>query len=97
MIRRDEINTYQYGNTVRFECTFYGFDGEKIDPENVRIIIYDPRYKKMFEGEGIRVEEGSYYYDYTTEEKEQRYYYEWCGEIDNKPSLKRGQFMTRFF
>jgi hypothetical protein len=91
------MNVYQYGNTIRFECTFFDFEGNKIDPDVAKIIIYDYRYNVVFNGEGLKkVGVGEYFYDYTTEMKEQRLYYEWYGEIDGKPSLKRGEFMTKF-
>lgn len=96
MRRNNSINVYQYGNTVRLECTFHEFNGSLVDPDNVKITVYDSRYNKIFEGNGIRIETGKYFFDYTTEEKEQKCYYEWYGEIEGKPSLKRGEFMTRF-
>jgi len=90
------INTYQYGNTVRFECSFFNFNNIKVDPQKIKLIIYDYKYNILFEGVGIKKDVGEYFYDYTTEMKEQKLYYEWYGEIDGKPSLKRGEFMTRF-
>lgn len=93
------INTYQYGNTVRFEVKFYNFNGEPIDPNVIRVIIYNSKYQQLSSdsvGMNNRVNIGEYFYDYTTDKKEQKLYYEWYGEIDGKPSLKRGQFMTKF-
>lgn len=90
------MEIYQYGNTIRLECVFFDFNGERVDPHTVKLIIYDERYRKISEGLGIRVSVGEYLYDYTTEEKQQKIYYEWFGEIDGKPSLRRGEFMTRF-
>jgi hypothetical protein len=90
-------NTYQYGTTVRFECTFFNFSGIPINPEMVKIIVYDYKYNIIFNGIGLKTaEDGQYFYDYTTEMKEQKLFYEWYGEIDGKPSLKRGEFMTKF-
>jgi len=91
------VNTYQYGNTIRFECTFYDFEGNKVDPEMVKIKIYDYKYNVIFNGEGLKkANTGEYFYDYTTEMREQKLFYEWYGEIEGKPSLKRGEFMTKF-
>ncbi len=91
------IKVYQYGNTIRFECTFFDFDGNKVNPPIVKIKVYDARYNVIFDGSGINKDAiGEFFYDYKTEEKEQRLYYEWYGEIDDKPTLKRGQFMTKF-
>ncbi|UUV45950.1 hypothetical protein [Bacillus phage vB_BanS-Thrax1] len=93
------MNIYQYGDTVRFQCTFYNFEGEKIDPQMVKVVIYDQKYKIVAEHmitsenkKGV----GEYFYDYTTPSKAQKLYYEWYGEIDGTPSLRRGSFMTKF-
>ena len=90
------MNTYQYGNTIRLECIFRDFEGVKVDPSIIKIIIYDNRNQKIFEGTGIKRSVGEYYYDYTTESKQDKITYEWYGEIDGKPSVRRGQFMTKF-
>lgn len=95
----NKVNTYQYGNTVRFECTFYDFNGNKIDPDMVKIVVYNYKYQVLFtEVLGINNKKnvGEYFFDYVTESKEQKLFYEWYGEIDGKPSLKREEFMTRF-
>lgn len=91
------INTYQYGTTVRFECTFFNFTGEPVEPEMVKIVVYDFKYNIIYSGTGLKsATVGQYFYDYTTMNKEQKMFYEWYGEIDGKPSLKRGEFQTRF-
>ena len=93
------INTYQYGNTIRFECDFHDFNEQLIDPELIKIIIYNYKYEVIHEeivGVNNKKDVGKYYYDYTTEMKEQKYFYEWYGEINGKPSLKRGEFRTKF-
>lgn len=98
MIKKS-VNTYQYGNTVRFECDFFDFSGEKIDPQIVKLIVYNYKYQAVHTAilnTNNRQNIGEYYFDYTTELKEQKLYYEWYGEIDGKPSLKRGEFITRF-
>lgn len=94
-----KINTYQYGNTVRFECDFYDFNDSLVEPQLIKIVIYNNKYQSIFDevlGVNNRKEVGKYFYDYITEKKEQKLYYEWYAEIDGKPSLKRGEFITRF-
>lgn len=90
------MKTYQYGNTVRLECAFHDFEGKKVDPQIVKVIIYNHLHKKIHEGVGTRKGVGEYYYDYTTEGKQGRVIYEWYGEIDGKASLKREQFVVKF-
>lgn len=93
-----ETVVYQYGTTVRFEADFFDFDGTATEPEMVRLKIYNSKYVVIHDELGISVQGsvGKFYYDYETEEKEQRLYYEWYAEIAGKPSLKRGEFMTKF-
>lgn len=94
-----KINTYQYGNTVRFECDFHDFNGMPIDPQMIKIIVYNYKYEILLTqsiGLNNRKDIGRYFHDYTTDMKEQKLFYEWYGEIDGKPSLKRGEFMTKF-
>jgi hypothetical protein len=93
------VNTYQYGNTIRFECKFYDFNEQLVDPELVKIVIYNYKYEIVHDeilGINNKRTVGDYFHDYTTELKAQKYYYEWYGEINGKPSLKRGEFMTKF-
>lgn len=92
-----DITVYQYGTTIRFEVKFFDFDEEAIDPTDVKLTIYDSKYNKIHESSGVpRGVVGEYFYDYVTEEKEARLYYEWLAIIEGKPSLRRGTFMTRF-
>lgn len=99
MAVRKSANVYQYGNTIRFESDFFDFNNQKIDPEVVKIVIYNYKYEVVL-SETLNINNkqavGEYYYDYITEKKEQKLYYEWYGEINGKPSLKRGEFMTKF-
>lgn len=99
------MNIYQYGDTIRFECLFNDFDGQKVDPETIKIVIYNQKYKPLTtiifgspeqERDIIQRSLGEYYFDYTTQEKEQKLYYEWSGVIGGTTSLHRGSFMTKF-
>lgn len=93
------METYQYGTTVRLSCTFSNFDNEKVDPDLVKVIIYDKQYKALktiIITPENRLNVGEYFYDYTTEAQTQVVYYEWYGEIAGKPTLKRGYITTKF-
>lgn len=93
------VNTYQYGNTVRFDGSFFDFDGIQVDPDIVKLIVYNSKYEILHEsimGVDNKRNIGEYFYDYVTENKKQTIYYEWYGEINGKPSIKRGQFVTTF-
>lgn len=99
MAIRNQGNLYQYGNTVRFESTFYDLDDVKVDPAIVKIVIYDFKYTVLSSttlDATYKLDVGHYFYDYTTERKDQKLYYEWYGEVNGKPSLKRGSIITKF-
>lgn len=94
----NSITVYQYGTTVRFEAEFFNFAGVATTPETVKLKIYDSKYVELTTENGIAVTGavGKYFFDYVTPKKEQRLYYEWYAEIEGKPSLKRGEFITKF-
>lgn len=91
---------FQAGTTVRLQCIFEDFDGVKINPTIVRITFYDTKYNKLQEynlNTGNSISTGIYIYNFiTSSEEERRYVYEWYGEIDGLPSLKRSSFRTIF-
>ena len=93
-------NVYHAGNTIRLKCIFEDFDGNRVNPSNVKIILYDNKYQKLqesFLSSGYRVGTGEYVYNYiTSSDSEQRIVYEWFGEINGLPSLKRSTFRTVF-
>ncbi|MDM5333446.1 hypothetical protein QUF56_09425 [Ureibacillus composti] len=84
--------TYQAGNTVRLTAEFKDWEGVSIDPETVKLIIYDYRYTKLSEFEvptANRINVGTYFYDHVFETG--LFIYEWLATIDGKPSLVRKQ------
>ena len=96
----EQPNIYQAGNTVRLMCVFEDFDGNRVNPSSVKIILYDNKYQKLQESllsSGYRIGTGEYVYNYiTSSDSEQRIVYEWFGEINGLPSLKRSTFRTVF-
>lgn len=98
MIQDMDINTYQAGNTVRLQCIFMDFDGNKIDPQNVQITVYNYRYtilERLMLGSESRIDLGTYQFFYQTDsEDEMKYIYEYRGEVNGVVSLKRGSFRT---
>ncbi|MFC3883741.1 hypothetical protein ACFOU2_09610 [Bacillus songklensis] len=90
------MTTYQAGNTVRLAAEFKDWDGENVDPETIKLIIYDYRYNKLDERE-IQTENrtsiGAYYYDYIFNEGE--FIYEWLATINRTPSLIRKRISVK--
>ena len=89
---------FQTGNTIRLTCSFFGFDGKAVNPQIVRVIIYDVLYRKINEytldvTNKLRV--GDYYFDYVPT-KAGKIFYEWYGEIVGKPAIKRESLEVKF-
>lgn len=96
----EKTNSYQAGNTIRLVCTFKDFNGVKINPTNTKISFYNYKYERLQQTTlsiTNRLETGVYFYNYITPSTlEQRIIYEWYGEINGLPSIKRGSFRTVF-
>jgi hypothetical protein len=92
-------NIYQAGNTIRLLCTFKDFNQANVDPDLVKVVIYDQKYNMLqtITTNIIKSSVGNYYYDYTIpEDSRQKLYYEFYGMIGGVPSLKRDSFKTIF-
>lgn len=87
----------QRGNTVRLLATFKDWDGVPIDPDIVKVIIYNRQWQQVLDfelGPGNRVETGQYFYDHVPEQAG-TFYVEWHGRIDGQPSLHRDTLTVR--
>jgi len=85
------------GDTVRLKSEFKDYNGELVDPDDVKIIIYDSRYKKIEEFTPSRSEKGRYCLDYTIPSGETNImYFEFQGKIDDKPVLGRMGFKRKW-
>lgn len=87
----------QRGNTVRLTALFKDWEGEPIDPDAVKVIIYDRKWQKLHDddlGPGHHLDTGSYFYDYVPEQTG-TYYVEWQGRIEGLPSLHRSTLIVR--
>jgi hypothetical protein len=92
-------NKYKSGNTVRLIGEFYDFEGNLIDPQIVKVAIYDYKHNLIQEvvvGQSSKLSKGIYYFDYVTKNGNNKIIYEWYGEIDGRPSLDRNMFVTDF-
>lgn len=91
--------TYQTGNTVRLSATFRDIQEKLVDPDLVKIIIYNVKYEKIEEYllDSIRkISKGNYVLDYRLPDKPLTIYYEWYGEISGNPFLRREKIITKF-
>lgn len=93
------MKTYQSGNTVRLSCIFRGFNDEDIDPTLIKVKFYDYKHNLLEEisiGQENKDIDGSYFYDYVIPDGHKKIIYEWYGEIDGLPSIKRDFILTEF-
>lgn len=91
---------YLTGSTVRLTATFTDVEGAFKDPDLVKVIMYDFKFKKLDEfviGEANRIGLGEYVFDYIAPLGEKKIYFEFYGEIDGNPVLDRDSFTTKFF
>lgn len=83
--------TFQEGNAIRFSSKFFDWENRAVDPVLVKFILYDARYNKLHEqsiGQENRTDVGCYFYDFVPPNTG-TFYYEFYGEINGLPSLKR--------
>lgn len=81
---------------MRLMAEFKDWDGENVDPETVKLIIYDYRYNKLDEREvslGNKTSVGTYFYDYVFNAGE--FIYEWLATINQTPSLIRKRISVK--
>lgn len=94
------VNTYQSGNRVKLSAKFDNDEGISTDPAIVRLIIYNYKYEIIEQytmSDANRIDTGQYFYDYVTNSKKnEKVFYEWYGEMDGTPTLRRGSFITKF-
>jgi hypothetical protein len=92
--------TYQIGNTIRLKCTFKDFDGQLRNPDMIKVKIYDQSFAVMSEttlGPTNNSDLGNWFYDYVIPmDARGKLYYEWYGEMQGSPSLKRDSFKVAF-
>jgi len=90
-------NYVQRGNTVRLIARFKDWDDEPINPGEVKIIIYDRRWNRLFDQvltSDPSSEVGRYHFDYIPDAVGV-FYIEWQGRLDGQPSLYRTTLTVR--
>lgn len=86
------------GDTVRFRCHFKTFDGQLIDPADVKLTIYDVNKQQI---EQITLtdtnkDNGVYFYDYVLPTNQSEIIFEFRGLYNEKPILSRGKVKIQF-
>jgi len=91
---RSDLMQYQFGNTVKLEAYFKDFDGNPVDPSNIKLVVYDSKLSVIATipvTSENRVELGHYFYLYTLPSgtNPKVIHYEWYAEIQGSPTVKR--------
>lgn len=86
------------GDTVRLMVNFLTFNGLEVDPENIKLKIFDN--EKLFIEEidinaNNKVEQGKYFYDYTPVSNKS-FIFEFTGIYNDKTILSRGKVDVKF-
>ena len=87
------------GDTVRFRCHFKTFDGQSVDPADVKLTVYDTNKQQMFQitlTDSNRENVGVYFYDYVLHDDKQEIIFEFRGLYNNKPILVRDSVKIEF-
>lgn len=86
------------GDTVRLKCHFRTFDGQLIDPADVKLTIYDSNKQqiKQIALTDINKENDVYFYDYVLPDDKQEIIFEFRGLYNEKPILSRGKVKIEF-
>jgi hypothetical protein len=72
---------------------FKDYDGELVDPDDAKVIIFDSQYKEIKEYAPLREDVGRYYLDYTVPEGTTSImYFEFKGTIGDMPVVGRSSF-----
>ena len=87
------------GDTVRFRCHFKTFDGQSVNPADVKLTIYDSNKQQI---EQITLDDtnkekvGVYFYDYVLPTNHSEIIFEFSGVYNNKPILVRDSVKIQF-
>jgi hypothetical protein len=84
------------GDTIRLKASFYNWNGNLVDPEEITVSFFDSNKSRIGEEVPLNLtaakeSAGIYHYDYIVPSGHSRIYFEFKGEIDGKPSVERGE------
>lgn len=83
------------GNTIKLRAEFKDFDGIPYDPTDITLTVYDDNRVLVSGpislGEGNKISNGVYEYDYTIPAGNTNLVYEFKGLIGGKPVLGRSK------
>jgi len=87
------------GDTVRFRCHFKTFDGQSVEPTDVKLTIYDSQKQLIEEfilDDSHKENVGIFYFDYVLPMNQSEIIFEFSGVYNNKPILARESLKIEF-
>ena len=87
------------GDTVRFRCHFRTFDGQSVEPTDVKLTIYDSQkqlIEKFILDDSHKENVGIFYFDYVLPMNQSEIIFEFSGVYNNKPILVRDSVKIQF-
>ncbi|MCM3719168.1 hypothetical protein [Fictibacillus phosphorivorans] len=87
------------GDTVRLKCHFKTFNGNAVDPTDIKLFIYDEMEiltEEIALNDTHRESVGVFYVDYLPAIGLNEFIFEFSGSYNNKPILSRGKVKIQF-
>jgi hypothetical protein len=87
------------GDTVRLKCHFKTFNGNSVDPTDIKLTIYDEnetQTEQFILNDTNKESVGVFFYDYVTASGLNEFIFEFSGSFNNKPILSRGKVKIQF-
>ncbi|MBY6278186.1 hypothetical protein [Symbiobacterium thermophilum] len=86
------------GDTVRLKCHFKTFDGQSVEPTDVKLTIYDTNKQQI---EQVTLDDTNkegvvYFVDYVLPMNQSEIIFEFSGVYNNKPILVRDSVKIQF-
>lgn len=87
------------GDTVRLKCHFKTFNGNSVDPNDIKLTIYDStktQIEQFILNDTNKENVGVYFYDYVPALELNEFIFEFGGSYNNKPILARDSVQVKF-
>ncbi|MGG3845581.1 hypothetical protein [Aeribacillus composti] len=87
------------GDTIRLKCHFKTFDGQSVEPTDVKLFIYDINKQLIEEfilDDSHKENVGIFSFDYVLPDDKQEIIFEFRGLYNNKPILVRDSVKIQF-
>ncbi|MEK4949094.1 hypothetical protein NST12_01730 [Bacillus sp. FSL W8-1127] len=87
------------GDTIRLKCHFKTFDGQSVEPTDVKLTIYDSNKQQIEQitlTDSDKENIGVYFYDYVLPDDKPEIIFEFRGLYNEKPILSRGKVKIQF-